>query len=574
MVEGGKLETLSPKELGKHLREVRRRKGLSLSEVARGAGLTRRELNAYEKGRSPIPDHDLFVLAGSLGIDVAELRVPTTATELGAAHEVGNALDPANGPAEPIDVFQELAALPDPEPLPALHAAGHDIFGRMADPGTPWGLTDEAPGASPFAEWPAFGAENEDDAFDALRGASTVSPWDALRGTDARSIDRADIWETANVAASASAQWFDDVSSVAAVDTAPEASVSHIFDPRGAGAPADAPSSWAHEADAVGVAESAWDLPEAVVAWETASEPELETGIELETAAMTIAKPWTTDANSEVVETVDHATHPMYQAPYHDDVDDEAASEPETDGAKVFQAFGPIAPAAPVEMPAESEFVIEGDGEQPLINWHPPLDDAPIAPLAPVVLDPERERFDVAGSEWVLGNAEPLVEVRSTGSLVMRRADERWALADVTASSNFTVEVNVDLRSGPGFGVLFYADLDDEGRMSGYSFDVDPVYEGGGYLVREWRANRELWNPIGQVAAPPRAALHGLLELRLTVDDGRLVAAVNGDVVLAIDNLQQASIARGRVGASGNRVGVQAWSSTDLVVDELRIATR
>jgi hypothetical protein len=156
----------------------------------------------------------------------------------------------------------------------------------------------------------------------------------------------------------------------------------------------------------------------------------------------------------------------------------------------------------------------------------------------------------------------------------MRRADERWALADVIASSNFAVEVNVDLRSGPGFGVLFGADLDDEGRMSGYSFDVDPVYEGGGYLVREWRANRELWNPIAHVAAAHLAGMHGLLEVRLTVDDDCLVAAVNGEVVLMIESLQQASIDRGRVGAFGDRVGVQAWSSTDLVVDELRIATR
>ena len=105
----------------------------------------------------------------------------------------------------------------------------------------------------------------------------------------------------------------------------------------------------------------------------------------------------------------------------------------------------------------------------------------------------------VAGAEWVLGNTVPLVEVRSTGSLVMRRADERWALADVIATSDFALEVHVDLRSGPGFGVLFRAELDDEGRMSGYSFDVDPVYEGGGYLVREWRADRELWNPIAHI---------------------------------------------------------------------------
>ena len=157
----------------------------------------------------------------------------------------------------------------------------------------------------------------------------------------------------------------------------------------------------------------------------------------------------------------------------------------------------------------------------------------------------------VAGAEWVLGNAVPLVEVRSTGSLVMRRADERWALADVTAAPDFALEVQVDLRSGPGFGVLFRAELDDEGRMSGYSFDVDPVYEGGGYLVREWRADRELWNPIAHVSAPDTGAMHGIMAVRLTVDDDNLVASVNGETVLTVDSLKQASVERGREGVSG-----------------------
>ena len=107
-----------------------------------------------------------------------------------------------------------------------------------------------------------------------------------------------------------------------------------------------------------------------------------------------------------------------------------------------------------------------------------------------------------AGPDWELGNALPLVEVRGQGALVMRRADERWALADVTTAPDFVVEVDVDFRSGPGLGVLFRADLDDEGRMSGYSFDIDPIYDGGGYLVRQWQADRELWNPIARVAAP------------------------------------------------------------------------
>src|SRR3954451_13383584 len=65
--------TVTPKELGKHLRSVRRNKGLSLSEVARGAGLSRRELVAYERGKVPISESDLWVLAGSCGVDVSEL---------------------------------------------------------------------------------------------------------------------------------------------------------------------------------------------------------------------------------------------------------------------------------------------------------------------------------------------------------------------------------------------------------------------------------------------------------------------------------------------------------------------
>ncbi|HEX9505050.1 MAG TPA: helix-turn-helix transcriptional regulator, partial [Acidimicrobiia bacterium] len=78
------LLTVTPEQLGKHLRAVRRQKGLSLSEVARGAGLSRRELVAYERGKVPIPESDLWVLAGSCGVDAAELVPQTAAAELPA----------------------------------------------------------------------------------------------------------------------------------------------------------------------------------------------------------------------------------------------------------------------------------------------------------------------------------------------------------------------------------------------------------------------------------------------------------------------------------------------------------
>ena len=93
----------------------------------------------------------------------------------------------------------------------------------------------------------------------------------------------------------------------------------------------------------------------------------------------------------------------------------------------------------------------------------------------------------------------------------MRRADERWALADVTRHPTSWSRSRSTSAPGPGFGVLFRAGTDDEGRMSGYSFDIDPIYDGGGYLVRQWQADRELWNPIARVGAADPGAMYGTL---------------------------------------------------------------
>jgi hypothetical protein len=185
---------------------------------------------------------------------------------------------------------------------------------------------------------------------------------------------------------------------------------------------------------------------------------------------------------------------------------------------------------------------------------------------------PGVEKFAVAGTDWQLGNALPLVEVRGQGALVMRRADERWALADLTTPRDCAIEVDLDFRSGPGLGVLFRASVDAEGRMSGYSFDIDPIYDGGGYLVRQWQADREMWNPIARVSSIDPGSMYGTLTVRIVLEGDRMTAAVNGADVLTVESLAQASVERGRDAADGNQVGVQAWSSSDLVIETLRVA--
>src|SRR6478735_9030911 len=136
MAEATTQINVTPKQLGKHLRSIRRKKGLSLSEVARGAGLSRRELVNYERGKAAIPESDLWVLAGSCGVDVAELMPTTSTNELTAAASstsVGDSVSQLRRGQEDAGItaylhtLQKLQALPAGKRIPVKERELEDI---------------------------------------------------------------------------------------------------------------------------------------------------------------------------------------------------------------------------------------------------------------------------------------------------------------------------------------------------------------------------------------------------------------------------------------------------------------
>jgi transcriptional regulator with XRE-family HTH domain len=70
-----------------HLKALRRAHGLSRAQVARSAGLTRRELRRYERGRA-VAETELRSIAGSCGVDVADLVAGPDDDALGALAEL------------------------------------------------------------------------------------------------------------------------------------------------------------------------------------------------------------------------------------------------------------------------------------------------------------------------------------------------------------------------------------------------------------------------------------------------------------------------------------------------------
>jgi hypothetical protein len=177
-----------------------------------------------------------------------------------------------------------------------------------------------------------------------------------------------------------------------------------------------------------------------------------------------------------------------------------------------------------------------------------------------------------AGTDWQVGGIFPATAMADDGALALRRADVRWALADLVASRDFTLRATVSFTSGAGFGILFRVETDDSERITGYSFDVDPIYSGGGFLLRQWNDGRQHWKPLAHapVADSTRLYGHHTLEVSLRADD--LVARVDGEIVMTVHGLSRCSIDAGREPCRGPRVGVQAWSTTEVTVDRLLVA--
>jgi hypothetical protein len=158
------------------------------------------------------------------------------------------------------------------------------------------------------------------------------------------------------------------------------------------------------------------------------------------------------------------------------------------------------------------------------------------------------------------------------GALALRRADARWALADIDAPGDFTVEAVVDFSAGAGFGILFRASVDESERVSGYSFDVDPIAGGGGYLVRQWEDNRQHWRPIAQAGVTDPTLLLGRHTVTVSLRADQLTVVVDNDTVLSVPALSRCSIELGRPPCRGIRVGVQAWATTEVTIDSFRVA--
>jgi transcriptional regulator with XRE-family HTH domain len=647
-------EPTSPKAVGRNLRQVRRQQGLSRGAAARSAGLTRRELAQYERGKVECPESDLWCLAGSCGVDVAQLlprRAPLHISPDLTTISTGDTIRHLRGPAEPDGVLREymsmiydLRSLPPGSPVPLRQAD----LAALADAlgGTPASieqrLVDQI-GASPE---------------EAIRLRTMIlpplslpsgSPTDAPTGDPYSALSRADVPPAvedffAQPPATA------DVFAPPAVPAAPAAPGAPAppapATPFAAPAPSPAPPAGPAGAPASGPAP----------AGPTPSDPFAGPVDPQASAASVLRDPFGSPPTDDplappplppdpfglgpapIATPPDPAPADPFSAPHvHDPLGPPALpadpfAPPASPSAAPPNGDEPIAVASP-DPESASPFGVTpgGNGHGPLVNdpfaphWdsdtgakpaadalginvmdadaivvddpmappNAPRSAAPVAPadsvpVAPIAWKPEpapahaaatstaidtQPRFERASADWQVGGIFPAMATADDGTLALQRADARWALTDLRAPGDCIIEASFDFRAGSGFGIVFRGTVDDGDRIGGYSFDVDPIASGGGYLLRLWEDNRQHWRPLAQAPVTDPARLYGRHVLQLSVRADQVTVTVDGDPVLDVPALSRATVDLGRQPCRGDRVGVQAWSTTEVTIDAFRVAT-
>ena len=135
--------SIRPEDTGARLRAVRELAGLTTRDVARAAGLSRREIGLVERGKRILDPDELRALAGALGVE-PEVLVSQGLGELGPATTEADRIDAVAGhdpdhwhalPVSPADLPPALPVRPSRPRAPqrSRHPpAGRGVVGGAA----------------------------------------------------------------------------------------------------------------------------------------------------------------------------------------------------------------------------------------------------------------------------------------------------------------------------------------------------------------------------------------------------------------------------------------------------------
>ncbi len=135
-------------------------------------------------------------------------------------------------------------------------------------------------------------------------------------------------------------------------------------------------------------------------------------------------------------------------------------------------------------------------------------------------------------------------------------------LAEGSQGSDYTISTDANLSSGNGYGVFFRASENENGRLEGYTFQYDPGYRGGQFIMRKWVNGYELWPPFATATPPAGFNWHN--------SDRQIQVDVKGDTFTTSIDGEEILVAQDNSYTEGS-AGLRTWSSSQACFDNFTV---
>ncbi len=167
------------------------------------------------------------------------------------------------------------------------------------------------------------------------------------------------------------------------------------------------------------------------------------------------------------------------------------------------------------------------------------------------------ETFDNM-DQWTVSSGE--YEIDEEGRLANTKSGEGRIFTDYYGD-DFQMNIDVaQLTQGQGYGIWFRStNTGEDERINGYTFQYDPGYGRGAFLLRKWEDGREQ-SPFGRVNAPDYDwnAVHNVT---LKVEGDQFTAYIDGEVAVTGSDDSYSS----------GTVGFRTWGNSRSYFDNINI---
>jgi Flp pilus assembly pilin Flp len=127
--------------------------------------------------------------------------------------------------------------------------------------------------------------------------------------------------------------------------------------------------------------------------------------------------------------------------------------------------------------------------------------------------------------------------------------------------TDYSVDIETaHLQTGNGYGIWFRADSDDISKVNGYTFQFDPGFEGGEFIIRKWVNGREE-APLARVAAEGYN-WNDPHNVKLNVVGDTFTALIDGETVLTGQDSTYAS----------GGTGIRTWDGTQATFENFTVS--